>query len=138
MTLEELDSHSEGIVFKGGEQVKLSIHAKTYKDLENPILGFVVKDRLGQDLFGENTLPETNRNPVSFRAGETLLGEFTFTLPMLPNGEYAVMASIADGDLYENIQHHYLHDALLINVSSSTIRWGLVGIAFENISLRKD
>jgi lipopolysaccharide transport system ATP-binding protein len=138
VTLEELDSHSEGIVFKGGEQVKLSIHAKTYKDLENPILGFVVKDRLGQDLFGENTLPETNRNPVSFRAGETLLGEFTFTLPMLPNGEYAVMASIADGDLYENIQHHYLHDALLINVSSSKIRWGLVGIAFENISLRKD
>ncbi|WP_417381384.1 ABC transporter ATP-binding protein [Gimesia sp.] len=138
VTLEDLNSDSEGALFKGGEQVKLSIYAKTYKDLENPILGFVVKDRLGQDLFGENTLPETNQNPISFRAGETLLGEFTFMLPMLPNGEYAVMASIADGNLYENIQHHYLHDALLINVSSSTIRWGLVGIAFENISLRKD
>lgn len=137
VVIEKIDSGLGDIPFQGGEKVKLIIRAKTYKDLENPILGFIVKDRLGQDLFGENTLPKTELEPISFRAGDTFLGEFTFILPMLPNGEYAVMASVADGNLYENIQHHYLHDALLIKVSSSEIRWGLVGIPFENISLRK-
>jgi lipopolysaccharide transport system ATP-binding protein len=54
---------------------------------------------------------------------------------MLPNGEYAVMISVANGDLYKNVQHHLLHDALIINVSSSKIRWGLVGIPFERVVL---
>ncbi len=125
------------VFFEGGERVKMVISAKAHQDLDNPILGFVVKDRLGQDLFGENTLPKTALEPIAFRAGETFLGEFHFNLPMLPNGEYTVMASVANGNLYENIQHHYLHDALLINVTSSKIRWGIVGIPFEEISLRK-
>jgi len=55
---------------------------------------------------------------------------------MLPNGEYAVVACLADGDLYNNVQHHWLHDALIINVFSSKIRWGLVGIQFERVALK--
>jgi lipopolysaccharide transport system ATP-binding protein len=50
---------------------------------------------------------------------------------MLSNGQYAVMASVANGNLYENVQHHWMHDALIINVSSSKVRYGLVGISFE-------
>jgi lipopolysaccharide transport system ATP-binding protein len=69
------------------------------------------------------------------KQGQEFTGEFCFTLPMLPNGQYAVMASVADGDLYNNVQHHWLHDTLIINVSSSKIRFGLVGIAFERVVL---
>ncbi|MDF1746986.1 MAG: ABC transporter ATP-binding protein, partial [Gimesia sp.] len=135
VALKEIEPSSE-LCLKGGERVKLVIKAKTYKKLENPILGFLVKDRLGQILFGENTLPKTNKEPVTFEAGESFLGEFTFTMPMLPNGQYSVMTSVADGNQNENIQHHLLHDSLILNVSSSTIRWGLVGIPIEEISLR--
>lgn len=127
---------SSGKVLKGGEKVKMVITAKTNIKMENPILGFLVKDRLGQDLFGENTLPKTDKEPLSFEAGETFVGEFTFTLPMLPNGQYSVMTSLADGTLIDNIQHHLLHDSLIINVASSTVRWGLVGIPIDEISLR--
>lgn len=44
-------------VFEGGERVRMVIEAVAHQDLFSPILGFIVKDRLGQDLFGENTLP---------------------------------------------------------------------------------
>jgi lipopolysaccharide transport system ATP-binding protein len=54
---------------------------------------------------------------------------------MLPNGQYVVMASVANGNLLNHIQHHYMHDALIVHVSNSTIRWGLVGISFGNVSL---
>jgi lipopolysaccharide transport system ATP-binding protein len=47
------------------------------------------------------------------------------------------MASLADGDLYNNVQHHWLHDALILNVSSSKVRWGLVGVHFEKIELKE-
>ncbi|HOQ42068.1 MAG TPA: Wzt carbohydrate-binding domain-containing protein, partial [Smithellaceae bacterium] len=89
----------------------------------------------GQDLFGENTLSFTKQVPISIESGRMFEGIFEFRLPMLPNGQYVAMASVADGDLYNNIQHHWLHDALIINVSSSKVRFGLMGIPFERIEM---
>lgn len=134
VTLENMDSSQE-VAFLGGERVKLMIRAKANKDIDQPILGFLLKDRLGQDLFGENTLPFTDVNPRLVTAGSEFTGEFVFNLPMLPNGQYAVMASVAEGSLHSNVQHHWLHDALIVNVSSSKVRWGLVGIQFVKVNL---
>jgi lipopolysaccharide transport system ATP-binding protein len=132
--LDRLDAGLDG-VFAGGEKVRMTIRARAHQPLARPILGFMVRDRLGQDLFGENTLPVTSLAQAGVEAGREFEGQFVFRLPMLPNGQYSVMASVADGDLHENVQHHYLHDALLINVTSSKVRWGLVGIPFEKVSL---
>lgn len=122
-------------IFKGGERVRLIIHAKANQILLSPILGFIVKDRLGQVLFGENTLPFTSSSPRQILPGQKFIGEFVFKLPMLPDGQYPITASVAEGDYHNNVQHHYLHDALIINVYSSKIRWGLMGIPFESIAL---
>lgn len=133
--LQAADGQS-GDVLKGGERVRMTIRAIAHQHMERPILGFLVRDRLGQDLFGENTLPFTDLNPCSYAAGAVIVGEFEFTLPMLPNGQYVVMASFAEGDLVNNIQHHWLHDALVLNVSSSKVRWGLVGVPFTKVCLK--
>lgn len=122
-------------VFEGGEMVRLIIYAKVHRTLNSPIIGFIVKDRLGQELFGENTLPFTQKNPSSAMANQKLKAEFIFKLPMLQNGQYAVMASFADGDSYNHIHHHYLNDALIINVNSSKIRFGIVGVPIDYIGL---
>ncbi len=124
-------------VFQGGEMVRMVITAKAYQDMTRPIIGFLVRDRLGQDLFGENTLPFTELNPRPVTQGSTFASEYVFRLPMLPNGQYTVMASLADGDLYNNVQHHWMHDALILNVSSSKVRWGLVGVQFEKVRLEE-
>ena len=134
LTLKHRSPGSEE-VFEGGEPVRIVVEAVAHQDLFSPILGFIVKDRLGQDLFGENTLPFSALKLTSVKGGQKFKAEFDFCLPMLPNGQYAIMASVADGDLYNNTQHHYLHDAYILNVSSSKIRWGLVGIPFERVSL---
>ena len=123
-------------VFQGGEKVRVRVEARANVALSRPIIGFVLNDRLGQALFGENTLPFTATTAVSAEAGQHLVGEFVFRLPMLPNGDYAIFASLADGDLHNNVQHHLLHDAAVVKVSSSKVRWGLVGVPFEHVSLR--
>lgn len=125
----------ESEILSGGEKIKVTLEAKTYINLDAPILGFLVKDKLGQILFGENTLPLTDTHKKSFAAEETFKAEFIFTLPMLPNGDYALMCSVANGDLHNNIQHHHLHDALIIKVFNSTVRWGLVGVRFDSIEM---
>lgn len=122
-------------VFQGGEEVKLRVCVEAYRSFRQPILGFLVKDRLGQELFGENTLPFTALQTQTVERGQVLEGQFSFTLPMLPNGQYAVMTSFANGELHNNVQHHWLHDAVILNVSSSKIRWGLVGVKFKKVTL---
>jgi lipopolysaccharide transport system ATP-binding protein len=137
VTLEQL-TPSPSQTLLGGERVKVVIKARVNIDMERPILGFLVKDRLGQDLFGENTLPFTDRQSYPVSAGSSLVAEYIFRLPMLPNGQYVVMASLAEGDLHNHVQHHWLHDALILNVVSSSVRWGLVGINFESVQLKSN
>lgn len=119
--------------FQGGERVVLRIRAATCAPLASPIIGFFVKDRLGQSLFGEHTF--TYRPGMAVEAGGVLEAEFHFRLPMLPNGTYSMTVSIADGDPASHVQHHWLHDAVLIQVASDRQRYGLVGIAFERVRL---
>ena len=135
LSIENLDSPGERI-FKGGERVRVTVRAHAHQAVERPILGMVFNDRLGQALFGENTLPFTDRSPVPVAAGESFEAAFTFRLPMLPNGDYVVFASVAQGELHNNIQLHLLHDALIVKVSSSLVRWGLVGVPFERVELK--
>ena len=124
-----------GTVLQGGEKVRVRVEARANVALERPIIGFVFNDRLGQALFGENTLPFTAGTRVSVAAGQHFVAEFVFRMPMLPNGDYAVFASVAEGDLHNNVQHHLLHDAAIVKVASSKVRWGLVGVPFEHVSL---
>jgi len=125
-------------IFRGGEKVRVVVRAHARQDLEQPIIGFMVRDRLGQDLFGENTLRVTELNPSPVAGGQDFSAEFVFHLPFLPNGQYAVMASVANGSLRNHIQHHWLNDVLIINVVNSNVRWGLVGIPFETVNFQLD
>jgi|LakMenEpi03Aug12_release.lakeMendotaPanAssembly.Ray.scaffolds.fasta_scaffold25701_6 lipopolysaccharide transport system ATP-binding protein len=126
---------SDKAFFEGGERVRLTIKAKSFVKIKNPIIGFLFRDKLGQDLFGENTLSFTNINPTPVDENVYIEAHFDFKLPMLPNGDYAVMVSIADGDFNNQIQHHWVHDALIVNVTSSKLRYGLVGLDFNNVQL---
>jgi lipopolysaccharide transport system ATP-binding protein len=125
--------------FEGGEHVSIRIKVKAIQTVMHPIIGFLLRDRLGQDLFGENTLrfsQDGQEKPIL--AGKSVTAIFNFHLPYLVNGQYAVACSIADGNLHNNTQHHFIHDALIVTVSSSQIRWGLVGIACNEINMEHD
>lgn len=118
----------------GGEDLVLEIQARVHEALVSPILGFFVKDRLGQSLFGEHTF---NHSPplLEVPAGSLLTARFRFDLPLLPNGDYAITVSIAEGTPQEHVQHHWLHDAMVFKVASSRLRYGLVGIPFKKVEL---
>jgi len=122
--------------FVGGEHVVLKIRATAHQSLQSPLIGFFVKDRLGQSLFGEHTYTYV-QPPMQVEAATLLEASFRFTLPLLPNGEYSMTVSIADGDPYANTQHCWLHDAVLIQVSSPKLRYGLIGIPFDEVTMRR-
>ena len=121
-------------ILHGGELVKLEIIAKAKDSISSPILGWFVKDKLGQSLFGEHTFSYM-KTPIELNTNDKLRSVFQFNLPLLPNGDYTITVSIAEGTPFDHIQHHWLHDALVIKVTSDKLRYGLVGIPFKEVSI---
>jgi lipopolysaccharide transport system ATP-binding protein len=120
----------------GGEQITLQIRALALEYLTAPIVGFFVKDRLGQTLFGDNTFLNTREQPKVCEEGMSLDAEFTFQMPILPAGDYSVSVAIANGTENDHVQHHWIHDAMFFKSQSSSVVTGLVGIPMRHIELR--
>jgi lipopolysaccharide transport system ATP-binding protein len=119
----------------GGEDVILEVRCLAYKDIFRPIIGFLFKDRLGQTIFADNTYFIYQHNPQPVSQGGELIAKFEFRLPILPSGDYSIAVAIADGTQDSHVQHHWLHEALIVRVHASSTCFGLVGIPMKNISL---
>jgi lipopolysaccharide transport system ATP-binding protein len=119
----------------GGEDVTLVVTLKAFQALAGPIVGFYIKDRLGQPLFGDNTYLTYQEAPPSASAGQTLQARFSFRMPILPAGDYSICVAVAEGTQSEHVQHHWMHDALVIKSHSSSVCTGLIGIPMTGIEL---
>ena len=122
----------------GGETVKLEIHCLIKDELLSPIIGFQVKDRLGQVIFGDNTFLSYINNPVSAYSNQNLTASFEFIMPILPMGNYTVSVAIAEGTQKEHVQHHWVNDVIAFKSHSSSVCTGLVGLVNVNISMIAD
>lgn len=119
----------------GGEEVILRISAVTEVGLELPIMGFYLKNSLGQQIFGDNTFLAYIDRPIVVGPGQSLVGQFRFVMPYLPAGDYAFSVAIATGTQENHIQHHWLHEALVLRSQSSHVVGGLVGIPMIEINM---
>ncbi|RQS10045.1 ABC transporter ATP-binding protein [Burkholderia sp. Bp8998] len=119
----------------GGECVTLQVTAAIHDDVRAPIVGFFFNDHLGQPLFGENTYLTYKGENSSCRAGDTLVARFSFTMPLLPVGEYALNVAIADGTQQNHVQLHWIHDALPIRVHSSSIEHHLLAVPMLRVGV---
>jgi len=123
------------LVIEGGEEVILEIACVANVALWQPIVGFLLKDRLGQNLFGDNTYLSYRDNPYPIKAGGRFKARFSFQMPYLPNGDYAVTAALADGTQSEHLQHHWVDEALMFRCESSHVASGLIGLPMHDIRL---
>jgi lipopolysaccharide transport system ATP-binding protein len=121
----------------GGEVVTLRVEGLAHQAIECPIVGFLVKDRLGQVLFSDNTCLSYTEFPVPLDAGDGLEACFTFQMPILPVGDYSIALSIAEGTQQEHVQHHWIHDAIVFKSHSSSVCTGLVGLPMLDIQLQR-
>lgn len=120
---------------EGGEEVVLRIGVRAEQALTGPIVGWLLKNRMGQTLFGDNTFVSYQDAPLSVAAGQRFQAKFRFQLPFLPPGDYALSVAVAEGTQLHHVQHHWIDDALFITVATSQIRHSLVGIPMHEISL---
>jgi lipopolysaccharide transport system ATP-binding protein len=125
--------------FYGGERVTLEISVEVNGEILSPVVGFIVKNRLGQNLFSDNTLSEKCLNDYSKFEKVMLHSKFDFRMPTLQNGDYSLSVAIAEVCSDGEFRHHnWVHDALIITSISNKDFTGLVGIPMESKSLSLD
>jgi lipopolysaccharide transport system ATP-binding protein len=119
----------------GGETVVLRVVVRAHIPLEKPIIGFFVKNHLGQPLFGDNTYLCYQNASRPTKQGQCVVAEFHFQMPYLPNGDYMFCVACADGTQESHVQHHWLHEALAFRSLSNHTVGGLIGLPMLNIKL---
>ena len=120
------DDVSQTDNFNGNETCGLLMKVESKLDIETPIFGFIVKDSYGNQITGMNTfIYETPINPLKAGCIEEI--EIRFRLPNIKNGTYTISPALAEGSMENHIQHHWVHDAIVFNVTSSnpanTVGW---------------
>jgi len=119
----------------GGEEVVLTIEARALQDLNAVIIGFMVRDRLGQNLFGDNSYITTLDEPVNIKQNITFCGKFHFLMPILPQGTYAVTVAVATGSQQEHVVQDWINESFFFESHNSSSVSGLVGIPMYSITI---
>lgn len=121
----------------GGENIVLEIRCLVNKDFLRPIIGFQFKDRLGQVIFSDNTFLVYQHTPLNAKRGTEIIARFEFRLPVLPSGDYSISPAVAGGTQKEHVQHHWVHDAMMVRVHSTSVCLGLIGVPMQKISFKE-
>lgn len=101
-------------VFQVGDvaQIRCNIVCKVY--LENLTVGILIRDRLGNDVFGTNTY-HLKVGKQHYEAGENL--EFVFTLPLnLGSGNYSLSAAIHSYETHLENNYDWWDQCLIFQV----------------------
>lgn len=132
-----LDSNRRPLAYiVGGEMVILRVECLSEEELFSPIVGFFVRDRLGQDLFGDNTYASYAESPLMVVKGTEFSAEFEFRMPYLAPGDYSVCVAVASGSNREHVQHQWINEALIFKSMSTSPASGLIGIPMKRIELK--
>tara|TARA_B100000674_G_scaffold462329_1_gene442224 strand:+ start:412 stop:1815 length:1404 start_codon:yes stop_codon:yes gene_type:complete len=121
----------------GGEVVELKIEARCREDINNIIMGFLIKNDRGQILLGDNTLNSIyGHELVSIKRGDRLYSSFIFTLPLLPKGDYSISVSIASGTQDSHEILNWINDAIILKSRCSIVSAGYAGVPMHSIIMR--
>ncbi len=101
-----------------GEPVTLRVKVKVYEDVPQLVLGYMIKDRLGQQVFGTNTYhyDKVIKNAVK---GDTLEYSFSF-LMNLGIGSYSIAVAAHASDKHISANYEWRDQALIFNVINVT------------------
>lgn len=119
----------------GGEEVELSIKIRAHRDINCPIVGFFLRNRFGQNVFGDNTLLAFSDQPRFFPAATSFSASFTFRMPFLPPADYSLCVAVASGTAAGHVQHHWLNEAMIIRSISSNVHADVIGIPMHRMTL---
>jgi ABC-type methionine transport system ATPase subunit len=124
VAIETLDGQGRpSLVWQSGERVSVRVQVRFAQDVGDPVVGIMIRTRIGLEVYGTNTEAENVRlGPC--RAGDVLAVTFTFACNLCPQ-EYTLTAASHDAD---GVWHDWLEEALTFRVTDSRPTAGVANL----------
>ena len=111
------------MVWQSGEQVAVRVKLRFRAAVENPVIGMMIRTRIGLEVYGTNTdLEKVTVGPCA--EGETIGVRFAFRCELCPK-EYTLTAASHDPD---GTAHDWLDDAVALVVADSRYTAGVANL----------
>ena len=131
--------NNEGVLskrLKGGEKVSLIVISKTFQPVEGLLVGYTLKNRLGEVLIEDNNTENTKEKQIMVPSEAIIRSEFKFKMPKLREAEYVLDLAIAEGTREKHVQLIWQYDALVVSVHEDSPVFGLVAPEDNEISVQ--
>ncbi len=128
-----LDKHGRATeVIEVGSRVTLEVHVDIKQDIPRLVLGFMIKDRMGQAIYGINT-HRLKREIIDLSPGDTVIYRYTFPAN-IGKGHYSIALSLSRLDSHIDTNYEWRDFALVFHIINST-KPDFVGSAWLDSSL---
>ena len=119
-------------VIEVGSPVTLEVHVDIKSDIPRLVLGFMIKDRMGQAIYGINT-HRLNRELINLKTGEKIA--YRYAIPAnIGKGHYSIALSLSRLDSHIDTNYEWRDFALVFHIINST-QPDFVGTAWLDSSL---
>lgn len=128
-----LDTEGRAIeVVEVGQEVVLEVTVRVEADIDRLVLGFMLKDRLGQAMYGINS-HRLEQAQEHLKAGERVVYRYAFPV-RLGTGNYSVSLSISRLDSHLDGNYEWTDCAMIFHVVNST-RENFIGYSWLGAQL---
>jgi lipopolysaccharide transport system ATP-binding protein len=124
-------------IFEGGERVKLCLLINIKESISGLLVGFTIKDRLGQKIIEENNSTFVKSKSILVDQKSKILVSFDFKMPFLKFGKYSVDLAVAEGKQDNHIQQMWIYDAIQIEFLNKEDVFGLFTMGLDGFEVEK-
>lgn len=120
----EKESRESIVELRGGESVEFKVKINTSRDICSPGIGLVLKDRLGNSIFGiGNYIYEIDI--CNLEKDQEYIISLAFEFPHISNGEYSLTVALSEGTQSVHSQIHYIHDIYQLRILNPELPYTL-------------
>lgn len=115
---------------RAGEMLRLLVSVELKRDLENPIVGVTIRDRLGAEVTATNSSYEgVTLPPLS--TGTVITVAFGVKMPELRPGSYSISPAVASGNIWEHKVEDWIDNAYIFDLAETGLVYGMMRWAFD-------
>ena len=119
--------------FRVGDNVRINCHIIFNNSMENPTVGILIRDRLGNDVFGTNTY-HLEIGEHSYKAGES--ANVVFYLPLnLGCGNYSLTVAVHTRDTHLDDNYDWWDQCLVFQVIAND-SFSFIGLAAMPVEVK--
>ena len=106
-----------------GDLVTVRVSVRFDRPVESPLVGILMRNRLGEEISGSNTSVENLRLPPA-RPGQVYTVDFHLRLPVLQPGHYYLTPAVANGTHHDAEMCDFVENALNLTLKQRETVYG--------------